>query len=397
MNRLALALVLSTGCVAAESGFGGDYLDHEEASDFALVSGTFDRNNVATDEFFTASSALTAADIQLFLERSPYGGRCFLADHRTSSGSAAEALVTAARAHHVNPLLLLARLQVEKSLVSKTSRPAQRSIDFALGCGCPDGSSCSSAERGFDRQVECGARVHERWFNASIAGTGSWRRGVRRTSSDGLAVTPSNHATASLYAYTPWVLTGRGGNWLVWSVLKKFVNHAISLGITTAEELDGGAGAGPEPEAPRWIGSACAVDSDCTSLGLSGQRCFSTGEGQGFCTASCEGTCPDRSGFAVTFCASLDGGASGSCVAKSASQNVSCAAVPGTSPSLVSRFIGRSGRPAAQATACIPSSAPELCENSCSFARDGVCDDGGSGASFAECALGSDCADCGMR
>lgn len=394
----ALSLSLTTGCVAPEAGFGGNYLDHEEASDFALVSGTFDRNNIATDGFFTASNALSAADIQRFLEQSPYGTRCFLADHATSSGSAAEAIAAAARAHNVNPMLLLARLQVEKSLISKTSRPAARSVDFALGCGCPDGSSCSSAQRGFDRQLECGAGVHERWFNASRDGSGGWRRGVRRTSSDGLSVTPANHATASLYAYTPWVLQGRGGNWLVWSVLKKFINHAISLGITTREELDGGPGGGGiDTPVARWIGSACMVDSDCAGLGLAGSKCLLTGDAAGFCTAPCEGTCPDRSGFAVTFCTSLDGGATGNCVAKSAAENMSCAAVPGTSPSSVARFVGRSGRPAATATACIPSGAPERCENTCSFARDGVCDDGGSGASFTECTLGTDCADCGTR
>lgn len=38
-----------------------------------------------------------------------------------------------------------------------------------------------------------------------------------------------------------------------------------------------------------------------------------------------------------------------------------------------------------------------LCSDTCRFARDGECDDGGPGADFAECALGTDCADCGPR
>ena len=37
-------------------------------------------------------------------------------------------------------------------------------------------------------------------------------------------------ATAALYAYTPWVLVGRGGTWLVWNVTKKYANHAIAHG-----------------------------------------------------------------------------------------------------------------------------------------------------------------------
>ena len=44
-------------------------------------------------------------------------------------------------------------------------------------------------------------------------------------------VTPANHATASLYAYTPWVLVGRGGNWLVWNISKKYVKYAEDEGL----------------------------------------------------------------------------------------------------------------------------------------------------------------------
>ena len=39
----------------------------------------------------------------------------------------------------------------------------------------------------------------------------------------------------------------------------------------------------------------------------------------------------------------------------------------------------------------------ELCSNSCYWANDGVCDDGGHGAEYVECDLGSDCNDCGPR
>jgi hypothetical protein len=42
-------------------------------------------------------------------------------------------------------------------------------------------------------------------------------------------------------------------------------------------------------------------------------------------------------------------------------------------------------------------SAPSLCTNTCRSARDEECDDGGPGSDFAECAYGTDCADCGPR
>lgn len=45
--------------------------------------------------------------------------------------------------------------------------------------------------------------------------------------------------------------------------------------------------------------------------------------------------------------------------------------------------------------------APDLgvegCSDVCPYARDGECDDGGEGAAYALCALGTDCADCGAR
>lgn len=38
-----------------------------------------------------------------------------------------------------------------------------------------------------------------------------------------------------------------------------------------------------------------------------------------------------------------------------------------------------------------------MCTNTCEFANDGECDDGGPGAEFDVCALGTDCDDCGPR
>ncbi|MEM1413995.1 MAG: hypothetical protein AAGH15_03805 [Myxococcota bacterium] len=38
-----------------------------------------------------------------------------------------------------------------------------------------------------------------------------------------------------------------------------------------------------------------------------------------------------------------------------------------------------------------------LCSNTCEFANDGECDDGGAGAMFDVCELGTDCNDCGPR
>ncbi|MCB9203501.1 MAG: hypothetical protein H6603_00875 [Flavobacteriales bacterium] len=38
-----------------------------------------------------------------------------------------------------------------------------------------------------------------------------------------------------------------------------------------------------------------------------------------------------------------------------------------------------------------------VCDNTCSYAYDGTCDDGGQGSSYSLCDCGTDCADCGER
>lgn len=214
--------------------------DHDEPADFEVdpddtkadgVPATFDRNLVVTDALLTDSLAMTTEEVQTFFENNPYGTRSWLASYRVGDASAAELVVEAAVEHGIHPIVLIARMQVETSLVSKTSAPTQRMIDRALGCGCPDNAACNPAYSGLRRQLDCGARTLRRWYDASIAGTGEWRKGRTKSTLDGKRVTPTNHATASFYAYTPWVLTGSGGTWLAWNVTRKYVRHATATNL----------------------------------------------------------------------------------------------------------------------------------------------------------------------
>lgn len=300
------ALSLAAGCALEVAE--GPFADHEEASDFEVVGGgsadgvasSFDRNSVLTDGFFTDTSMITSAGMQSFLESTPYSSRSWLASYTVDGASAASAIVSAARAEGLNPVLLVARMQVEKSLVSRSSRPSTSVIDAALGCGCPDGGSCSAAYRGLSKQLACAARTLRRHYDGSRDGTGTWRAGRTRRSLDGLSVTPRNHATASLYAYTPWVLVGSGGNWLVWNITRRFYNHMSDRGLLEPDEplgecsVDGVAG-------------SCIPVSDCPSYthvttpghcpGSSAIRCCTpvlceSGGRTGQCTAvaDCDGS-----------------------------------------------------------------------------------------------------------
>lgn len=233
MKVVMLALLCTLVACAAEEETG-----HDEPADYEVdpddgkgdgVSATFNQNDVVGDDIFLGT--MTVAEVQKFFEQSPYRNRSWLADYSVGGKSAAQLVVDAATAEGVHPLMLLSRMQVEATLVSKTARPTQYRIDRALGCGCPDGSGCSASYRGFGPQLLCGAKTLRKWYDGSLAGDGLWIKGVSKRTLDPRTVTPVNHATASLYAYTPWVLVGSGGNWLVWNVTRKYVRHAEALGL----------------------------------------------------------------------------------------------------------------------------------------------------------------------
>jgi hypothetical protein len=328
----------------------GAFVDHEESSDFDPVdskadgvSATFNRNEVVTQALFEDASALDVATVQAFLERTPYGTRSFLASEKAGGRPFSEVLVEVAATHQINPLMLLARVQVERSLISKTTRPNNHAVDFAFGCGCPDNKGCSNTFRGIDKQLACAAKVMRDKANDSASGTGQWRAGSPRKTLDNITVTPTNHATAAMYAYTPWVLQGQGGNWLVWNITKRFLNH-LEAEIGMPNDFVGSPCSGDDEEACTF--SANGEPGFCHE--------FSAAEGfdAGFCSLRCAGFCPDR-GTATTFCVELEEGA-GACVLQAGATNGHCADIPGTHAAEVERFVGSSGVAVTRAVVCMP-------------------------------------------
>ena len=235
MRFIALAALFAAACVGDTTDS-----DHDEPADFEVdpddgkadgLSPTFDQNFVLTDALLTDYLSLDVDKVQTFFERNPYGTRSWLASYKVDGMSAAEMVVEAAVAHEINPLVLIARMQVETSLVSKTSAPTSRLINRALGCGCPDGAACNTAYAGLRKQLDCGARTLRKWYDGSVAGNGLWVRGTTKSTLDRKRVTPQSHATSTLYAYTPWVLVGSGGTWLAWNVTRKYVRHAANTNL----------------------------------------------------------------------------------------------------------------------------------------------------------------------
>ena len=111
----------------------------------------------------------------------------------------------------------------------------------------------------------------------------------------------------------------------------------------------------PPISPPIWIGSSCTQNSDCLFSAEGGVgRCL-FGDTNGVCVTPCEGYCPDRAGFATTFCANgaqVGTAAGGVCLSRAHSLNDQCANSEGR---WVNRYIGRSGAEAKTERVCVPS------------------------------------------
>lgn len=182
------------------------------ASDVSDVTAkTFDSALVLSDEALTDDQAVTVADVQAFLERTPHGNRSVLATVVSHDRTAAEAFVFAGKKYGINPLVLMTRAQLEQGLLSKTSA-SRAQLDWAMGCGCPDNRDCIEAFRGFDVQIECAAerlRTYLDEMAASGTSIAGWGVGVPKRTLDGHRIVPRNRATAAIYTYTPWLSSAK--------------------------------------------------------------------------------------------------------------------------------------------------------------------------------------------
>ena len=217
----------------------------------------FDRNAVLDDKSMRDAATLTVADVQKFLDKTPWGTRSALAKYTEGGKSAAAIMVDAAKAHGINPLEMLVRVQMEQGLVYKTTAPAT-SISLAFGCGCPHSAVCNDSYRGFANQAECAAGTMRRTMDKALTASGTvsgWSRGKSKDTEDGLTIVPKNAVTAALYTYTPWVgevgggKKGVGGVSLhaqVWDRFAESVSYGAwaTASASSAESAGNGADAG---------------------------------------------------------------------------------------------------------------------------------------------------------
>ncbi len=198
-------------------------------------SASFPYGEIISDEVFYNGTAMTAAQIQTFLntqgkdckasgdktclKNTKFATKNLLTDRGgckplklTGSQSAATIIAETAKACSINPQVILANIQKESSGIYQPLNAAGWAK--VMGSGCPDGKPCDPAEAGFTQQIYYGTdklasyRLSQSWPYIAAVKSGAkvtipyaWNK----PSCGGHTFVIKNLATASLYTYTPFV------------------------------------------------------------------------------------------------------------------------------------------------------------------------------------------------
>lgn len=232
-GALALALALGVVSTAAldttpvasplASATGGSFGEAAGAGNAAA----FDPAFIISDDSFFNYQAMSAADVQSFLEQRTCISRdsapC-LADFRQSTSDrsrtgpgqcdgytgasderASRIIWKVAQSCRINPAVLLVLLQKEQSLVT---RPSLAGYQKATGYACPDSADCNAKYLGFVNQLYmAGWQLREYTQHPD-----AWRYRIGdtkvqyhpRLECGSSIVKIRNQATADLYNYTPY-------------------------------------------------------------------------------------------------------------------------------------------------------------------------------------------------
>jgi hypothetical protein len=184
---------------------------------------TYNPLNVISYDVWRASSSMTVADIQSFLDAQTgplksyktydYHDRALVDStaptHHTTAKTAAQIIWEAARAWNLNPKVILSTLQKEQSLLTLSNSADAARLVKAMGCGVygaidPKTGLTTNRSPGFGHQIWDGARVFSTYET-----TYHWVPGMHKTvtvsaTHASLSIVPVNASTFALYTYTPY-------------------------------------------------------------------------------------------------------------------------------------------------------------------------------------------------
>lgn len=187
----------------------------------------FRAGNIISDAVFYNSNAMTASQIQGFIDakESCVAGYTCLENFRQNTVSraadakcgaysgvasqrASDIIYSVAQSCGLNPQVLLVLLEKEEGLVSSNSPSASR-FNIATGYACPDTAPCDAQYYGFYNQVYKAAWQYQtyRLFPSSFSYRAGRVNNILWNPNSGCGSSPvyiENQATAGLYIYTPY-------------------------------------------------------------------------------------------------------------------------------------------------------------------------------------------------
>ncbi len=179
---------------------------------------SFDKNYIISDTDMTNKNYLSAKGVREFLDSKGSA----LADYKTKDVDGKDRYVSdiisnVSKRYNLNPMLFLVLAQKESGAV--TSSRVTASMDkWILGFGYCDSCTAKQAAtyKGIANQFDSAGWQFRNRYLTDLENRGTtrsgWGPGKTKVTADGVAVTPTNNATAALYTYNPWVGAYGGGS-----------------------------------------------------------------------------------------------------------------------------------------------------------------------------------------
>jgi fibronectin type 3 domain-containing protein len=212
-SRIAAARILVLAAVVAVSLWA--------AGAPRAYAATYRSDLILSDANMRASYSMTRPDIQAFLKTQTGVLKSLVTTSASGETTSATAIIyEASQNFRISPRVLLALLQKEQSLLTRTTLKAS-TLSRATGAGCINDTT--NYYPGFGRQVWYAAWLLSNFgevkaFPSSFVSL--WIPGMTCSAGD-VVVTPANLATYKLYVYNPSI----SGNANFWSIYNNYFGN----------------------------------------------------------------------------------------------------------------------------------------------------------------------------
>lgn len=193
----------------------------------------FDKNIIIPDEIYWNIDLVSQKQIQDFLDLK----QSVLAPMVVSGRPVSQIIYEESIKNGISPIVTLARLDTEQSLVSKKSA-SQNTLDWALGVGCPNATTRIKEYKGIDKQLEGGIpRLAKHYLTSkNFLNNGPLPKSMTVENHAGdkkkITINPKTKAAYILYTYNPEVgISENGeeitGNYVFYIIFKRFYEALV--------------------------------------------------------------------------------------------------------------------------------------------------------------------------